>query len=103
MKKLLTLFTLTLISFTTKAQSYIIGDVNGDKQINVTDVTMLVAHILGQQNSDFIAINADVNRDGSITVTDVTKLVDHILSGSGGNGGTIGITSSYLRPFQCAP
>ena len=59
-----------------------IGDVNGDGDVNVTDVTLLVGHILGNENSNFIIENADVNGDGDITVTDVTKLVSNILEGS---------------------
>jgi len=74
-----------------------IGDVNGDGDVNVTDVTLLVGHILGNENSNFIIENADVNGDGDITVTDVTKLVGTILEGNGGNGSGIGDTSqAYL-------
>ncbi|MBR6978385.1 MAG: dockerin type I repeat-containing protein [Prevotella sp.] len=62
-----------------------IGDVNGDGDVNVTDVTLLVGHILGNENSNFIIENADVNGDGDITVTDVTKLVGNILKGNGGD------------------
>lgn len=56
-----------------------LGDVNGDKQVNVTDVTMLINQILGLPANNFIIGNADVNIDGTITVTDVTSLVDIIL------------------------
>lgn len=59
-----------------------IGDVNSDGDVNVTDVTLLVGHILGNENSNFIIENADVNDDGDITVTDVTKLVSNILEGN---------------------
>lgn len=63
-----------------KNTTYVIGDVNGDGDITVTDVTLLVNHILGKPNDVFIISNADVNRDGSINVTDVTKLVNIILN-----------------------
>ena len=85
MKKLMTLFALTLVAFTANAQSTLKGDVNGDGEVNVTDVTMIVEHVLGQNNSSFIAANADVNGDGSITVTDVAEAVNIILDGNGGN------------------
>ena len=61
------------------------GDVNGDGEVNVTDVTMIVEYVLGQHNSSFIVANADVNGDGSITVTDVAEAVNIILEGGGGN------------------
>ena len=56
-----------------------IGDVNGDGNITVTDVMLLVSHILGLEDENFIIGNADVNGDGNITVTDVMLLVSLIL------------------------
>ena len=59
-----------------------LGDVNGDGVVNVTDVTMLVNHILGMEDENFVIENADVTRDGDVTVTDVTALVNLILGGN---------------------
>lgn len=59
-----------------------LGDVNNDRSIDVTDVTLLVNYILGNVSSSFIIDNADVNKDGEITVADVTSLVNIILNGS---------------------
>ena len=53
---------------------------NGDRSINVTDVTSLVNHILGHGSSNVIIANADVNSDGGINVTDVASLVNLILN-----------------------
>jgi hypothetical protein len=59
-----------------------LGDVNGDGVVNVTDVTMLVNHILGINDESFVIENADVTRDGFISVSDVTALVNLILGGN---------------------
>ncbi|MBR7054971.1 MAG: dockerin type I repeat-containing protein, partial [Prevotella sp.] len=59
-----------------------LGDVNGDGVVNVTDVTLLVNHILGMEDEGFNVENADVTRDGDVTVTDVTALVNLILGGN---------------------
>ena len=56
-----------------------LGDVNGDGSVTITDVTMMVAHTLGYQDSAFNPDNADVNNDGSITITDITETVNFIL------------------------
>ena len=56
-----------------------LGDVNGDGQISVTDVMMLVDHILGNDKDNFIEENADVNGDKIISVTDVMLLVKIVL------------------------
>ena len=57
------------------------GDVNDDKVVNVTDVTLLVDYILGNYNEGFFTKNADITGDGIISVTDVTALVNLILHG----------------------
>ena len=59
-----------------------LGDVNDDGDVNVTDVSMLVNHILGAEDENFNINNADVTRDGSVTITDVTALVNLILNGN---------------------
>ena len=58
------------------------GDVNDDGYVNVTDVTLVVDHILGKSDDNFIIENADINSDGTISVADVTALVDLILGGN---------------------
>ena len=55
------------------------GDVNADGKVDVSDVTALVAHILGISTVD--PFRADVNADDSVDVSDVTALVSLILRG----------------------
>lgn len=82
MKKiLLTLFTLMFVAFTANAQSTITGDVNGDGTVSVNDVAMIVNHILGVVDDNFIIANADVNGDGEIDINDVMETVSIILEG----------------------
>lgn len=57
----------------------IVGDVNGDKQVSIADVTMLVNIILGKTTEGFDTKVADVNGDKQITIADVTALVNIIL------------------------
>ena len=60
-------------------KTYIRGDVNSDKKLNVTDITKIAAHIKGKKLLDDNAkIIADVNNDGKINVTDITKIAAHI-------------------------
>jgi hypothetical protein len=51
------------------------GDVNGDGEVNISDINSLVDIIL----SGTFALSADVNRDGEINVGDVNTLIDLIL------------------------
>ncbi|MBR5102334.1 MAG: dockerin type I repeat-containing protein [Muribaculaceae bacterium] len=59
----------------------LIGDVNGDGEIDVKDVTALIGYILGDTPENFVLANANVNQDPSeeIDVQDVTALISLIL------------------------
>lgn len=58
-----------------------LGDVNGDGRISVTDVISIVGYIMENEPSKFIRKVADVNGDGSISITDAVLVIDMILSG----------------------
>lgn len=58
----------------------LLGDVNGDGVVNITDITLMVNHILGQTLPVFLKQNADINNDKSINISDVTSLVNIILN-----------------------
>ena len=55
---------------------YILGDVNGDGDVNVTDVMEIGQQILGNKPQTEAA---DINSDGEVTVTDQQLLVKQIL------------------------
>ncbi len=56
------------------------GDVNGDKLVNITDVTALVNYLLTDNVDGVNLWNADVNDDELINITDVTRLVNFLLT-----------------------
>lgn len=56
------------------------GDVNGDGFVNVSDVTALISHILGNEVTPFYKGVAELTDDGLINVADVTTLIAIILS-----------------------
>jgi len=60
-------------------QGTLLGDVNGDGKVNVTDVSAIISHILGFTNENFNAADADVTDDGVINVSDVTAVINIIL------------------------
>ena len=64
----------------------LLGDVNGDGKVNVSDVTTLVNMILGVIPKD--ESRADIKGDGKVNVSDVTALINIILAVS--SGGKIG-------------
>ena len=57
----------------------LLGDVNGNGFVDIADVTILIDYILGEEVTEFNAINADVDQSGNYTINDVTSLIDIIL------------------------
>ena len=55
------------------------GDINGDGEVNVADVNMLVNMILSGNSAG--ASSGDINGDGEVTIADVNALIDIILNG----------------------
>ena len=57
-----------------------LGDVDGDGNVSIADVTTLIDHLLGSETSSFYEVNADVDDNGDINIADVTTLIDLLLS-----------------------
>ena len=58
----------------------LLGDVNGDGEVTIADVTALVNILLGKDTAGYNLEAADVNSDGGRTIADVTALVNMILT-----------------------
>ena len=71
----------TKVELTSGSTSTVLGDVDGDGTVSVTDVAWIVNHILGVNDNNFIAANADINGDGEIDINDVMATVSIILKG----------------------
>ncbi len=57
------------------------GDINGDGEVTIGDVTALIDMLL---SGDANHPQADCNNDSEVTIGDVTALIDYLLSGSWG-------------------
>ena len=56
------------------------GDVNGDGQVAIADVTALIDYLLTGDPTGFYEVNAYINNDSSISIADVTWLIDMLLA-----------------------
>ena len=54
----------------------LVGDVNGDGEVSVADLTLLVNMILNQTENE----RSDLNGDGETGIADVTMLVNILLN-----------------------
>lgn len=59
-----------------------IGDVNGDGNVNISDVTALIDYLLSGNPDGVVVENADCNGDNGVNISDVTALIDYLLGGS---------------------
>ena len=58
--------------------SNITGDINGDLEVNVLDIVILINMILGTEPENYLT--ADLNSDGQINVQDIILVVNIIIS-----------------------
>jgi len=60
----------------------LIGDVNKDGSVSISDVTALIDYLLNEDASQIDILAADVNDDNSVSISDVTSLIDMLLDGN---------------------
>ena len=56
------------------------GDVNGDGEVNIADINVIVDIILGGSVDTATMSRADVNDDGEVIIADINAVIDIILS-----------------------
>ena len=66
----------------TVTDKLLIGDVNDDGSVTISDVSVLISYLLSGEAFPFNAGNADVNLDGSISIIDVSVLISYLLRGN---------------------
>ena len=73
MKKILFILSLTaLLALHTNAETTLRGDLNGDNEVNITDVNLLIEAIsTGNGEASY-----DLNGDGAINITDLSILLE---------------------------
>ncbi len=57
------------------------GDLDGDGEVNIADVTVLIDYLLGNLSASMIEANADLDGNNTIDVTDLTEIIDRMLTG----------------------
>ena len=65
----------------------VLGDVNGDKELDDTDLEALISYLDGTTPETFYEDMADINGDGVVDDADVQLLRDYLQSGEGGETG----------------
>jgi hypothetical protein len=68
--------------FSEKGGTFLRGDVNGDGQVKIGDVTILISYLLSGDTSGINLQAADCDQNGEIQIGDVTALINYLLSGT---------------------
>ena len=56
------------------------GDTNGDGKISISDLAMIKAKLLGNNNLNGVYLSAaDINKDGKISISDLAMVKAHLL------------------------
>lgn len=55
---------------------------NGDGQVSITDVTVLISAVLNSDEEGLQMDGADCSGDGELNINDITLLISYILTGS---------------------
>ena len=80
MKSQLLLLSLLALPLGGYAQQNLSGDVNGDGQRNISDVTAVISAVLNEDFSGINAANADMTGDGMVNISDVTMMIGCLLN-----------------------
>ncbi len=56
------------------------GDVNFNHELNIEDVTLLISHLLGEQEPTINEYKADMDKNGDINIHDVVMIINELLS-----------------------
>jgi len=57
----------------------LLGDVTGDGNVDVDDVTALISYVLGNEVDPFVVENANVDEAGDVDIDDITALLSVVL------------------------
>ena len=66
------------INLTVKGIDRIMGDINGDKDVNSKDAVLLKKHLAGYTGLAFDTAAADVNGDGDVNSKDAVRLLRYL-------------------------
>ena len=58
------------------------GDVNGDGNVNIADVSDLIDYLLSNDASMIVIENADIDGDGNVNIADLSDVIDMLLNPS---------------------
>ena len=75
-------------SVTQISEKYIIGDINNDGELNISDMVVLNNYLCGKETERAVIINSDLNYDNSVDVFDLVAMRKYLLAPETAKKGT---------------
>jgi photosystem II stability/assembly factor-like uncharacterized protein len=69
----------SLAGLATLASPFFLGDANGDKYVNISDIVFLIDYVLKSGTPPDPVISGDVNCDEEVNISDVVYLINYVL------------------------
>jgi len=67
------------VTITGSGDEPLLGDVNGDGEVSIGDVSALIDYLLGHEGAVANVKDADLNNDGEISIGDITAIIELLL------------------------
>ena len=71
---------ITAVAAVSPPDDILTGDVDGNGEISIADVTELIDYLLLGEVIDVQVMACDVDNDGKVSIADVTSLIDYIIN-----------------------
>lgn len=62
-----------------KVEDYILGDVNGNGQVDIGDAVSVVNYLVGKESHNFVEKAADTNKNGQVDIGDAVSIVNFLV------------------------
>ena len=74
-----TLVTLENTTSSITVKNYIIGDVNGNEEVDIGDAVSIVNYLVGKEVQTFMEMSADTNKNGKVDIGDAVIIVNYLV------------------------
>ncbi|MEA1981776.1 MAG: dockerin type I repeat-containing protein, partial [candidate division Zixibacteria bacterium] len=61
-------------------QGHISGDIDNDGMSDITDLTLMIDYLFGNEEVTNIESTGDVNHDGQVNISDLTEMINYIFT-----------------------
>lgn len=80
------------------AESYVLGDVNGNSHVDIGDAVSIVNYLVGKPSTTFVEKAADTNKNGHVDIGDAVTIVNFLVGKTASLSRSIGTMMDEKEP-----